>query len=379
MLTKVAGKWRIIGGMFKRPVPGWPARADRLRGLPLCIVAAIALALSGCADSPDSSSAPDSSETFEDLSGNDKTDLEPSRATMTQHKAQGPYLRALGTVQDGGLPHAACHCERCEVARHDESRRRWVASLGIVLPAANEVFLIDATPDIRQQLDRLADVRQPPDDRVDRAPVDGVLLTHAHIGHYLGLAFFGFEAIHSQQLPVFATPAMAGFLRNNGPWDQLVELGNIDLLETRPGTLVGLGDGVRVSPIQVPHRDEYADTVGFVIQGPERRVLYVPDTDSWDAWDPSLPTVLEDIDVAILDGSFYSLAELPGRDLASVKHPLITITMDLLQPQVDAGKLEVFFSHLNHSNPALQPESSASREIEQRGFHVLAEGQEIAL
>lgn len=298
---------------------------------------------------------------------------------MPPSPGAAPYVRVLGTAQDGGLPHAACSCRRCEAARRDPARRRNVASLAVVVPQTSSVYLLDATPDVRRQIDLLADVRDPPPDRVDRAPVDGVLLTHAHLGHYTGLAFFGFEAVHTRDLPVYCTPAMARFLRRNGPWSQLVEIGNVDLREVVPGGGVELGGGVRVEFLSVPHRDEYADTVGFIVRGPTRSLLYVPDTDAWSAWQTPLPEVLEDVDVAILDGSFYSMDELPGRDMSAVKHPLITLSMDLLQETVDAGGSEVWFTHFNHSNPVLEPASEARREIERRGFGVLDDGQEIGL
>ncbi|RMH20944.1 MAG: MBL fold metallo-hydrolase [Acidobacteria bacterium] len=292
----------------------------------------------------------------------------------------GPYVRVLGTVQDGGLPHAACNHELCRRARHDPSLRRRVASLALVLPASSEVYLIDATPDLREQLDLLADVRRPPADRVDRAPVSGVLLTHAHVGHYLGLAFFGFEAVNTRDLPLHCTPRMAAFLRANGPWNQLVTKANVALVEHPPGSSFPLGE-VTVEVLAVPHRDEYSDTVGYVLRGPQRTLLYVPDTDAFDAWPEPLPAVVArlGIDVAILDATFYSLDELPGRDLSSVPHPLVTSSMDLLQELIGGGRLAVYFTHLNHSNPALDPASAARREIERRGFAVLQEGQEIAL
>lgn len=297
---------------------------------------------------------------------------------------RGPYLRVLGTAQDGGFPHAACDHDLCRRARESPALRRYVSSLGLVLPgaadAADRVYLIDATPDLRAQLDLLRDVRRPPTDRVDRAPVDGVFLTHAHLGHYLGLAFFGFEAVHTRELPVWTTPRMAGYLRDNGPWSQLVAFGNIALKPHAPGSRVDLG-GVTVESLAVPHRDELSDTVAYLVHGPNRTVLYVPDTDAWDAWSPSLEAVLdrEQVDIALLDATFYSLAELPGRDLSSVPHPLITQSMDRLAGRVEAGKLEVYFTHLNHSNPAIDPESEAARAVRARGFAVLADGQEIGL
>lgn len=298
----------------------------------------------------------------------------------------GPFLRVLGIAQDGGFPHAACEHALCVRARQDPSLASGVASLGLVLPkgdGTHAVLLVDATPDVRAQIDLLRDVRRPSAGRVDRAPLAGLLLTHAHIGHYLGLAFFGFEAVNTHELPVYATPRMATFLRTNGPWSQLVTKRNIALHEQAPGSRFKLGVGgaqVEIGVLAVPHRDEYSDTVGFVFAGPHRRVLYVPDTDGWDRWSPSLAAVLarERIDVALLDASFYSLDELPGRDLTQVRHPLVVATMDRLAPFVAAGG-QVFFCHLNHSNPALDPASEARRAIEARGFAVAAVGQEIGL
>jgi pyrroloquinoline quinone biosynthesis protein B len=291
----------------------------------------------------------------------------------------GPYLVALGTAQDGGFPHAGCGCPHCVSARDDPSRRRLVASIAIVLPEKSEVFLIDVTPDVREQLEALRDVGDAPDGVVDRAPVDGVFLTHAHIGHYIGLAFFGFEAIHTRDLPVYGTSSVVSYLENNGPWDQLVRLRNIAPVEIAPDTSVDLGDGVTITPVEVPHRDEYTDTVGFLIRGPRQEVLYAPDTDGWDAWNPSVTGLLEPIDVAILDGTFYSGDELPDRDLASIGHPLIVDSMNLLGPVVATGATRVFFTHLNHSNPASAPDGPEAREIASRGFHVLEEGARFPL
>lgn len=294
-----------------------------------------------------------------------------------------PHLVVLGTAQDGGLPHAACSCVRCTRARRDPSFRRDVASLALHLPASDKIFLIDASPDLHRQLDRIAALRRRPEaGRIDRALVDGVLLTHAHIGHYLGLAFFGFETIHTQKLPVYASPRMAAYLRANGPWSQLVRLDNIALTEMALGEPFTLGDGVTVKAFAVPHRDEYSDTVAFLIRGPNRTAFYVPDTDTWQTWPRPLARLIEEekVDVALLDGTFYSLDEsLPGRRVEQIGHPLIIDTLDRLEPWVKGGKGKVLFIHLNHSNPALEPESPARREIERRGFAVAAEGQEIAL
>jgi pyrroloquinoline quinone biosynthesis protein B len=283
-----------------------------------------------------------------------------------------PFIRVLGTAQDGGFPHAGCPCARCAAARRDPALRRRVACIALVL--SDRVLLVDATPDLPEQLELLGDLRG---ERA-RCPVDGLLLTHAHLGHYLGLAYFGPEAIASDRLPVHCTSRMASFLRENGPWRQLVTGGHIDLRPLTPGTPVELGDGVHVTAHAVPHRDEWSDTVAFLVRGPDTRVLYMPDTDPWDAWTTPVTALLDDIDVAILDGTFHTSDELGARDQTSVGHPPMVDTMDLLQDRVDRG-LRVLFTHMNHTNPALDTGSAARREIERRGFDVLDDGVDITL
>lgn len=297
-------------------------------------------------------------------------------ASLAAAPVPGPRVVVLGTAQDGGMPHTGCDCTRCAAARKDPSRARRVASLAIHVPKSGRTYLVDATPDLPAQIEEVHGFRSHPAGKVDRAPFDGVLLTHAHIGHYLGLAHFGFESLSTRELPVYTSPRLAEYLRTNGPWSQLVRLGNISLREFEPGKPFALDPEVTVVGFPVPHRDEYSDTMAFLIRGPDKTLLYVPDTDSWRTWTRPLPEVLkaEKVDIALLDATFYSPDELPDRDVTKIKHPLITDSMDLLEPLVEAGALKVWFTHLNHSNPALEEGGAARRAIEARGFRVLDEG-----
>lgn len=274
------------------------------------------------------------------------------------------------------MPQIGCDCANCSRARKDPRFARHVASLAIYVPKTGHVYLVDATPDLPEQIEEIHGFRPHPEGKVDRAPVDGVLLTHAHLGHYLGLAHFGFESLNTKDIPVWTSPRMAEYLRTNGPWSQLVRIGNIALREFQPGQAFPLEEGITVKPIQVPHRDEYSDTMAFVVRGPQKVLLYVPDTDSWKAWSRPLTEVLEEekVDIALLDATFYSPDELPDRDVTKIKHPLVTQSMELLEPLVRSGKLRVYFTHLNHSNPALDENGAARKAIETRGFRVLDEG-----
>ena len=214
---------------------------------------------------------------------------------------------------------------------------------------------------------------------VDRAPVDGVLLTHAHVGHYLGLALFGFEAVHTRGLAVRATPRMAAFLRGNGPWSRLLARDEIVLVETPPGTAYELEAGIRVTPLTVPHRDEDSDTVAYRIAGPSRTILYVPDTDGWPSWSPPLEDALAGCDIALLDGTFFDAGELPGRDVRSIGHPLVPQTVDLLESRVRSGDITVYFTHFNHSNRLLDARGDARRTLARRGFGMATEGQRLPI
>ena len=270
-------------------------------------------------------------------------------------------------TQDGGVPHIGCRQPFCVSARRDPSLRRRVACLGLVDELSGLRFLIDATPDLASQIESLNEGHAVAD---PRRPVDGVLLTHAHIGHYTGLMYLGREALGARGVPVYATPRMAAFLRGNQPWRQLVDLGQIEIREALPGSEIAIGH-FRVTPVTVPHRDELSDTVGFRVRGPSRSLLYIPDIDKWERSNLQIAAEVAAVDVALLDGTFREAAEIPGRSLADIPHPLVDETMTLLAAPALQGR--VHFIHLNHTN-ALLWDADLARGIETRGFRVAREG-----
>jgi pyrroloquinoline quinone biosynthesis protein B len=284
-----------------------------------------------------------------------------------------PPVRAvvLGMAQDGGVPHIGCTQALCVRARRDPARRERVACLGLVDDRAGQRFLIDATPDLPSQLDSLNRGRTVAD---PRRPVDGILLTHAHIGHYTGLMYLGREALGARAVPVYATARMAALLRTSGPWSQLVALGQIELREVEPGREIVLTPSLAVTPVRVPHRDELSDTVGYLVRGPGQALLYVPDIDKWEKWDRRVEDEVARVQIALLDGTFLSADELPGRSIAEVPHPTIGETAARLA----ALSSRVSFIHLNHTNPLLW-DGRARRDLVRRGFAVAADGEVVSL
>jgi pyrroloquinoline quinone biosynthesis protein B len=249
-----------------------------------------------------------------------------------------PYTIVLGIAQDGGYPQAGCERPDCVAAWNDPKLRRHVVSLGIVDESTNERWMIDATPDFPEQLHMLG------------GRINGILLTHAHIGHYLGLAQLGREVIGTHDMPVYAMPRMRAFLEHNGPWDQLVRLHNIDIRSLEDGVPVRLNANLTVTPIVVPHRGEYSETVAFIVKGPKRSILWLPDADRWE----DIEALIARVDVAYLDGTFFDAKELPGRNLAEIPHPMIRASMERFSKLPAQERPKIRFIHLNQSNPALR-------------------------
>jgi pyrroloquinoline quinone biosynthesis protein B len=260
----------------------------------------------------------------------------------------------------------------------DETFRRRAVCLGIVDEESGERWIIDATPSFPEQLHML-DESAPVEDKPGLA---GILLTHAHIGHYTGLMFLGHEALGSRGIPVYAMPKMLEYLSTNGPWDQLVRFKNIELRRLRDKVPVELNSRISVTPFLVPHRQEYSEVVGFRIQGPNRSALFIPDIDSWEEWDEwgtRIEDEIDKVDVAYLDGTFYANGEIPGRDMSTFPHPFITHSMDRFGELPRKERAKVRFIHLNHTNPALRADSGARKTIIEKGFRVAEKGERTSL
>jgi pyrroloquinoline quinone biosynthesis protein B len=288
---------------------------------------------------------------------------------------RGPYVVVLGTAQDAGLPQIGCLEERCVRARKHPQERRLVTSLLLADPRTGKRWLFDATPDIREQVSRAAP--HPPTRSFSgpRPPLfDGLFLTHAHMGHYTGLLHLGPEAYGAKDLPVYVSARFDTFLRQNGPWSLLVDAGVIRPEEILQDERITLGENLHVRALVVPHRDEFTDTLAFIIEGPRESLLYLPDIDKWERWSTPIEEVLSRVDHALIDGAFYSADEIPGRDLSEIPHPLITESLARFAPLPVSERRKVLFTHLNHTNPACDRGSPADLEIGNAGMGVARDG-----
>lgn len=284
-------------------------------------------------------------------------------------KDNSPYVVVLGVAQDGGAPHASCEKTCCINKWNNPNLHNKVSSIGIVDPVSNEVWMIDATPDFAEQLHFLTsnNIRE----------LKGIFLTHAHIGHYTGLMHLGREVMGAKSTVVNVMPKMESFLRNNGPWSQLVDLKNISLSRLIDSKKVYLNTRLSITPFKVPHRDEFSETVGYRIEGPSKSLVFIPDIDKWNKWQTDIIDIVENSDYSLLDGTFYDINELPGRDMSQIPHPFIVETMKIFKNS--DKKDSIFFIHLNHTNPALDNSSNEFQNIIDSGFNITQRGNKLNL
>lgn len=281
----------------------------------------------------------------------------------------------LGTSQDAGTPQIG---NSNDSAWRNPKERRLAASAALIDHRSSKRYLFEATPDIREQL-MMLDEASAPSNKANLG-LSNIFMTHAHIGHYAGLMFLGRESAGTQDVNVTVMPRFAQYLKTNGPWEQLVNLKNIRLDAALSDKQVfALNDDLSITPYLVPHRDEYSETVGFVISGPSRKVLFLPDIDDWARWktehNMDIVDVVASVDAVFIDATFYDDNELPGRDMTSIPHPRVTDSMKRLKDHAN----KVHFIHINHTNPLRDFNSLESKKVRSNGFNVARRGQKICL
>jgi len=296
-------------------------------------------------------------------------------ASSPEDKLPEKFIIVLGIAQDAGYPQAGCEKECCKTYWEGKEEKKHITCLALVDRKESKYWLFEATPDITQQL---KNVQQYIPSLSDYSP-NGIFISHAHIGHYTGLMQLGREVMGAKDVPVWAMPRMDSFLRNDGPWSQLVSLNNIRLNKLKEDSAVQLGSSLKVTPVRVPHRDEFSETVGFVIESDNKKILFIPDIDKWEKWERDIAEQIKDADVALLDGTFYKNGELPGRDMSEVPHPFVQESLKKFSTLSSAEKSKIVFIHFNHTNPLMKKNSAEKQVVTEQGYKVAIEGMMIKM
>ena len=291
---------------------------------------------------------------------------------MRKNQIIKPRIIVLGTIQDAGSPHIGCKKKCCIELFNNPDITRKVVSLGILDPENEKSFMIEASPDIPSQMKELNDLS-------NKHYPDGILITHAHIGHYTGLMYLGKEAMNLSNFPVYVMPKMKKFLKKNGPWNQLVDIKNINLISMKPNSEFQLTSNISIIPFLIPHRNEYSETCGFKIIGPNKKIIFIPDIDKWSLWGKDLINEIKQVDVALIDGTFYDRNELKNRDINKIPHPFIVNTIKIFKNESLNERKKINFIHLNHTNPLLNKNSSEYNNLIDQGFKISYKNDQIIL
>ena len=272
----------------------------------------------------------------------------------------------LGITQDTGYPQINCSESCCEIAWGKTELKKMTTSLAIVDPISNQQWILDATPNITEQLHLLNKTS-------GINNIEGIFITHAHIGHYTGLMYFGKEGMNTSKIPVYVMPKIKKFLEKNAPWSQLVKSKNISLNLIKDQSFIQLNERIRITPFLVPHRDDYSETVGYKIQTKSKSSIFIPDIDKWEIWDKDIVSIVRDTDYAFLDGTFYKNGELK-RDMSQIPHPFVEESMELFSKLSNSNKKKIYFIHMNHTNPLLIENSKEKNKVHKNGFNVAVQG-----
>ena len=295
-----------------------------------------------------------------------KTSLKEASKGLVIPTVNKTSIIILGTIQDAGSPQIGCNKKCCVNLFEHPDKDRKVTSLGLIDVPNKKTYLFEATPDIGAQMKMLYEYG----DKSRKENIDGIFLTHAHIGHYSGLMFLGKEAMDAKNIPVYTMPRMKEYLSNNGPWSQLVTRNNIELKELQNEESVHLASNIKVTPFIVPHRDEYSETVGYKIEGPNKTALFIPDIDKWEKWSKNIVDEIKKVDYAFVDATFYDSKEINNRDISEIPHPFIIESFQKFENLDNTDKNKIIFIHFNHTNPVINPNSDEAKAIVEHGYRV---------
>jgi pyrroloquinoline quinone biosynthesis protein B len=297
-------------------------------------------------------------------------------------------VRILGTAAGGGVPQWNCACEGCAAARAHPSRRRLHASIAVEA-SEGRWYVVNATPDIAEQIETSAELRPGPG---RLTPLAGVILTDAELDHTLGLP----RLREAPSLHVIATgtvrEALARGLRLDRVLAPYAGLTWTDLPEDEP---VPLGDGEHVEfrAVRVSgKRPRYAADLD-VRDGAWSVALHVTDRRSGKSlvyapavadWPPALDRALAAADCVIVDGTFWDDDE-PRRSGFTERTATGMGHLPISGPDGTAERLRKLpaarrlYTHLNNTNPLVDPGHDGHRTLAGMGIEVASEGLVIEL
>jgi pyrroloquinoline quinone biosynthesis protein B len=293
-------------------------------------------------------------------------------------------VHVLGSAAGGGYPQWNCHCEVCDAARAGARARPRTQSSLAIRGRRGPWFLVNASPDLRQQLETLD---QPGGDGVRAQPIAGVLLTDAEIDHTAGLLLLresaaplrllgdaGVERALSDGYPVL--PMLQRYC--GAEWQRL-EPGRtqeIDGSSLEVESFAAGGDAPR-------YLDGELEASGLVFRDRSTGgvVTYVP---GLARLDDGVVARFAASDLVLVDGTFWrddelarlGISDRTARDMGHVPLAGAGGTLEVLAGLEGPRAVLV---HINNTNPILLEDSPEREEVVRAGVEVAYDGLEVEL
>jgi len=280
---------------------------------------------------------------------------------------KNPFVVVLGTVQDGGYPHIGASETKQKRYFQDSKLKEKVSCLGIVDPLAKKSFLIDATPHMPYQLDKLSNL--------SGTGLSGVFVTHTHWGHIGGFGWLSKEGLNQGDFDVLSSQKNIEIIKSYFELFEFKE--NISFEEIKDNMVFDATKNIQIKAVSVPHRAK-GDTFGYLVSS-ERKIGYFPDCDNVTGWKDAFLKVLNSVDVLYLDGTFWSSLELKNRNPESIPHPCVEDLIEEFKFLNQETRRKIKFIHLNHTNPLLDRGSSEYKNLKKSGFGIAEEGEVVFL
>jgi pyrroloquinoline quinone biosynthesis protein B len=290
-------------------------------------------------------------------------------------------VRVLGSAAGGAVPQWNCHCEICEAARAGARARPRTQSSLAIRGDDGPWYLVNASPDLREQLEPLAAVGG-----VRASPIAGVLLTDAEIDHTAGLLLMRESPA---PLRIYGEAGIRRALSDGYPVLRVLERYSGTEWHTlergRPHALTG--SSLVVEPFAAGgdaprYFDGELEASGLVFSDGDRRLTYVP---GLARLDEHVITRLAASDVVLVDGTFWHDDDLARQGIASARSARDMGHVPLAGP---GGTLEVLAGlerprkvlvHINNTNPVLLEDSPERAQVVRAGVEVAYDGLEVDL
>ncbi len=308
------------------------------------------------------------------------------------------HVEILGSAAGGGFPQWNCNCRNCRLVRQGGfSGKPRLQTQVAVSQTRNSWFLLNASPDLRTQIERTPCLHPQEDGR--NSPISGVLVTGADIDQIAGL--LSLRELH--RFCLYCAPSIRRILEQDNSvfhmlqrvpdqvsWHEIRPEESFPLLDPA-GTDSGIGCTVfplahrypaYVRPQRAAELKPDEAQLGVMLESPSgRRLAYLPAVATVSS---SLFERLARVDLLLFDGTFWSDEELMplqgrGSSAGDMGHTPVSGGSGSLRKLAGLRRPRKVFIHLNNTNPMLDESSAPYREVRQAGWEVAEDGDQFEL